>query len=846
MPLKHFKSIRYTAGGPRPPFRRPKGRSWRLPSISWGWLPQVLALGAVAAGAGALILVLAFVWYSRNLPDPSNLTRRATLGSTKFYDRTGKTVLYEIAGDQKRTPIAFEDIPAHLKNATLVAEDRDFYSHRGFDLRGIARAILTNIFSDQQVGGSTITQQLVKNTIVGGEKTYSRKIKEVILSYRIEQQFTKDDILELYLNAIPYGGNAYGIEAAAEKYFNKRAKDLTLAEAAVLASLPKSPTSLSPYGPNKDRLIDRQQYILNDMERLGYASKEDVESAKGATLAFVPLRESIQAPHFVFYVRERLSETYGESVVDTGGLSIVTTLDLYKQKIAEEEVLAGATKNEEKYGGKNAALVALDPKTGQILSMVGSRDYFDETTDGNVNVALRPRQPGSSMKPIVYAAAFAKGFTPDAIIYDVLTTFKTDTKDYQPNNYDGKERGPVTVRQALAGSLNIPAVKLLYLTGIEGAIELAEKMGYTTLSDRSRYGLSLVLGGGEVKLLEHVAAYQALAREGVYHEPTAILRVEDATGKVLESYHDRPVQVLSGNVARMVTSILSDNAARAYVFGSDSPLQLGSRPVAAKTGTTNDWRDGWTLGYTPSLVVGVWVGNNDGSAMARGADGSLVAAPIWNGFLKRVLGDTPSESFRAPDDVPITNPALQGKIPATTTVVIDTVSGKRATEFTPPEYREERTYPEVHSELHYIDRANPSGPPPTDPSTDPNYATWEEAVQRWAAAAGKENPTIAAPSDYDDVHTLENQPTLLVTAPIANDTIRGGSVEVTAVASAKRGVASIRFFFDGALLGEHTVSGTYRFPIPAGVAAGFHLLRVEVRDDVGNKKVTERTINYIP
>lgn len=851
MPLKNFRTIAYTPSGQRPVNRR--GSSYRPPTrprrpgrFDWrAFLPKVIAIGAVVAGVGLLTVVILFAWYSRNLPDPTNITRRASAGSTRIYDRTGQTVLYEIHGDEKRTPIKLADMPEYLKQATLVAEDRDFYKHQGFDLRGIARAAITDIIQGgAYAGGSTITQQLVKNTITGGQKSLKRKVQELILSYRIEQTMSKDQILELYLNSIPYGSTAYGIEAAANHYFRKSAKDLTPAEAAVLAAVAKAPTAFSPYGNNKDRLIIRQQYILDQMGVLGYMKTEDVEKAKKETLNFSPIRSGILAPHFVFYVREQLTEKYGERYVEEGGLKIITTLDLYKQKIAEEEVAAGAERNEQRYNGTNAALVAMDPKNGQILAMVGSRNYFDMERDGNVNVAVRQRQPGSSFKPIAYAAAFAKGFTPDAILYDVLTTFKNNGTDYRPVNYDGSERGPLTIRQALAGSLNIPAVKILYLTGIDYVLDTAEKLGYGTLRDRSRFGLSLVLGGGEVRLLDHVAAFQAFAREGVYNPPASILRVEDAEGTVLEEYKDQSYSALPSNVARLTTSILTDNAARTFVFGANSPLQLGDRPVGAKTGTTNDWKDGWTMGFTPSLVTGVWAGNNSGAAMSRGADGVLVAAPIWNAFMKRVLGDTPVEQFRAPDEVPLTNPALQGKTPNDEVVVIDKITGKRATDLTPPEYREERRYPGAHSELYYIDRANPSGPAPARPENDPNFANWEAAVVAWIQKHG--GGTATPPTEYDDVHTEANMPEMVVTSPVANDTVRGTKLSVTVVASAPRGVKTITIFLDGNVIAAETASGSYLVDIPSGTSAGFHVLRIEVADDVGNKKSVERNFNYIP
>lgn len=845
MPLSHLKKITYRPGNNYTPRRAPTLSPSRRQRQKRRWLGRLVTAGVLTLAGGVLFGFAAFAWYARNLPDPSHLSQRTANESTKIYDRTGQTLLYEIAGDQKSTAVKLADLPIYVKQATLVAEDRDFYSHRGFDLRGIARAVFVDILRGGKVqGGSTITQQLVKNTIVGGEKSISRKMKELILSYRIEQQFSKDEILEMYFNTIPYGSTAYGIEAASNLYFKKSSKDLTIAEATILAALPKAPSYLSPYGSHRDELIGRQQYIISEMNELGFLTIDEAERAKKEELTFTPIHDQIIAPHFVFYIREILSERYGERLIETGGLKITTTLDLYKQKIAEEEVAAGAAKNEERYQAKNAALVALDPKTGQILAMVGSRDYFDEKYDGNVNVTLRPRQPGSSFKPIVYAAAFLKGYTPDTGLYDVVTTFKTDTKDYTPHNYDGKEHGFVTMRQALAGSLNIPAVKTIYLTGIDNVLNLAQTLGYSTLNDRSRFGLSLVLGGGEVTLLEHSAAYQAFAREGAYHETAAILRVEDSHGQVLESYEESARQALPSNTARQVTSILTDNNARSYIFGSMSPLQMGDRPVGAKTGTTNDWHDGWTIGFTPSLVAGVWVGNNNNAAMARGADGVLVAAPIWNRFMTRVLGDTPKESFRAPDPVNTDKPILRGELAQTETVIIDRASGKLATNLTPPTFREERTYRVLHSILQYINKDDPLGPQPEDPTLDPNYQNWEEGIKNWAKKTDIETGEIP-PRESDDVHTEANKPALAVVTPNERETIRGQTMNTTAVASAPRGLKGIRYFLDGTLVGTVENSGVFTINL-AGVSTGFHTLRVEAFDDVENTTSIERLFNYIP
>ncbi|RLC39057.1 penicillin-binding protein, partial [Candidatus Falkowbacteria bacterium] len=559
--------------------------------------------------AGILVGLIFYAWLLRDIADISKLTDRQLVESTKIFDRTGEELLYEIHGDIKRTEVKLNEIPDYIKWATIAMEDKNFYKHKGISLWAIFRGVVVEtIRSGRAQGGSTLTQQFVKNAILTPERKIVRKFKEWILSYRIEKQFTKDEILEMYLNEIPYGSTSYGVEAASERYFGKNIQDISLAEAALLAALPQAPSRYSPYGPNRDLLIGRQQYILDLMVEQDYITQEDADVAKAYEFEFKPPETNIKAPHFVMYVKEILSEKYGEKMIEQGGLKIYTTLDLYKQEIAEEVIREQAEKNEKNYEATNAALVSIDPKTGQILAMVGSRDYFDDEIDGQVNITTSKRQPGSSLKPVVYATAFMKGYTPDTILYDVVTNFSNnETEPYEPHNYDDQEHGPVTVRKALAGSLNIPAVKAIYLAGVDSVLDVTGALGYTTLNDRDRFGLSLVLGGGEVKLLEHTNAYGAFAREGILYPISAILKIEDKEGKLLEEFKAEEKKALDPKIARLINNILSDNGARAYAFGASNWLTLGSRPVAAKTGTTNDYRDAWTIGYTPSIVTGVWV-----------------------------------------------------------------------------------------------------------------------------------------------------------------------------------------------------------------------------------------------
>ena len=798
-----------------------------------------------------LIMALVFVifsgfyllWVSRDLPNPNKLIDRDIAESTKIYDRTGENMLYEIAGDQKRTIVKLEEIPEYVKWATITAEDRSFYEHHGFNLLAIARSVLLNPLMGKRIaGGSTLTQQLVKNAILTDERKISRKIREFVLAYRIEKKFSKDEILQMYLNEIPYGSTAYGIEAAARRYFGISAKDLNLAQAATLAAMPKAPTYYSPYGSHKEDLIARQEYILNEMKKLGRIKDNELKEALADNLNFKEPNTDITAPHFVMYVKELLSEKYGDQVIEREGFKIYTTLDLDKQKIAEEVLQKQAEINEKSYAASNAALVSLDPKTGQILAMVGSRDYFNDDIDGQVNVTTRPRQPGSSLKPLVYAMAFAKGYTPDAILYDVVTNFAATGKAYEPHNYDDKEHGPITMRQALAGSLNIPAVKALYLAGVENVVAQAKQMGYTTLTDPNRYGLSLVLGGGEVKLLEHTAGYGVFAREGEYHPPVAILKIEDKNGKILEEYKEDKSAVMPVKLTRLINNILSDNAARAYIFGAQNWLTLKDRPVAAKTGTTNDYKDAWTIGYTPSLVTGVWVGNNKNTEMKRGADGSKIAAPIWNGYMQRALAGTPVETFNQPEKEITGKSILDGASGGKITIKIDKASGLLATDQTPPEMIEEKQYQLPHDILYYCKKNDPRGAEPKPEERDVQFQIWEDAVKKWAE---REKIILdEVPTEYDNVHKPENIPQVTINSPQDTATVVGKILSVEISASAPLGIGRAEYYADDRLIG---LIAAYPFNLATEINFlnnGSHKLTVKVCDTKENCWRGTRQFNY--
>lgn len=811
------------------------------------WL-KFLFLTLLASGLFCGLLFIGLLaWVSKDLPNPDGVLKREVTVSTKIYDRTGETVLYDIHGNIKRTLISFDEVPEHVKQAVLSAEDRNFYKHKGFSIFGIARSAIKNILTGSRVGGSTLTQQFVKNAILTNEKTYTRKIKELLLSYQIEKRFSKDEIFSMYLNEIPYGSVIYGIEAASQSFFGKPAKDLKLAEGAILAAIPQLPTYYSPYGNNKDKLLIRQRYILDSMAELGYITKDQAESAKNEKITFKPLNENIIAPHFVMYIKELLSNKYGETFINQEGLKVYTTIDLEKQKIAEEAIKNGMDDNSAKYDFNNASLVSIDPKTGQILAMVGSSDFFNDEIDGQVNVTISPRQPGSSFKPIVYLASFIKGFTPNTIIYDTLTNFdNSGTKEYKPRNYNLSESGPVSLRKALAGSLNIPAVKLTYLTGIDNILKLAESMGYSTLKDKDRFGLSIVLGGAEVKLLEHVSAYAILANEGVRHQTSAILKIEDKRGKVIEEYKDKSEKIIETEPIRQLTDILSDDEARSYVFGRGSKLTLSGRPVATKTGTTNNYHDAWTVGYTPSLVCGVWVGNTDNKAMKPGADGSIVAAPIWNYYMNEALKNTPVEGFNKPEEVITGKPILDGEIPSGgEEIKIDSMSGKLATQYTPEATIRTIKTGVFHDILHFVNKDDPRGSEPENPSEDPQYQNWESGVTAWAEKNGLIDQIISPPTEYDDIHLPEDQPQLSIISPQNNEVIKNNELNIQINGNSRRGIQKTHYYIDNNLItsfDSFTQNNTINL---TGQENGYHTLKVSVSDDLKNTTSQSIEINIL-
>lgn len=601
-------------------------------------------------------MVFLFAWFSRDLPDPNKVVRRDGY-STKILDRNGNT-LYDLYTDYNRVPVTFEQIPPIMREATIAIEDKEFYTHQGFSTTGYIRGFLRIFTTGRAEGGSTLTQQLVKNVLLTSDRTLTRKLKELVLSIQLEKKFSKDQILQMYLNEAPYGGTAIGVAAASERYFGKEPTDLSLTQAAILAGMPQAPSRYSPYGSDKKAYVPRATAVLRRMREDGYITKDE-ESASLKELPNVEFRDqsiAIKAPHFVFYVKDQLVDLLGEAVVEQGGYTVTTTLDSELQDFAQTAVKDEIDKLTNVHVTNGAAMV-INPQNGEILSMVGSKDYFANDYDGKVNVVMSMRQPGSAIKPVTYATAFAKGYAPSSMLLDVPTKFPgaTEADKYEPKNYDGKFHGPVQLRYALSSSLNIPAVKLLSLVGLKDMLSTAYDMGFDSLAptteNMKRFGLSVTLGGGEVKLYDLVRSYSAFANGGERVEAVSILKVEKDGKKIYEAKEPKKHRVLTEEVAYLVNSVLSDNNARLLTFGANSFLNMNGRAIAVKTGTTNDKRDNWTIGWSTKAVVGVWVGNNDNTPMKEVASGVTGASPIWRKIILKAWEKYKGDDFAMPSGV---------------------------------------------------------------------------------------------------------------------------------------------------------------------------------------------------
>ncbi|MEI8338131.1 MAG: PBP1A family penicillin-binding protein [bacterium] len=773
-----------------------------------------------------LIGGIGVLWISSlQLPDLATFNQQIRTQSTKVFDKTGQTLLYDFGNSSRLTFLSINEISPNIKNTTISIEDSSFYSHGGIKVTSLVRAFLADIFSGHfSQGGSTLTQQVIKNALLTQDKTIARKIKEIVLAIKLEQIMPKDKILELYLNQTPYGGTIYGAEEASQQFFGKSAADVDVAEAAYIAALPQAPTYYSPYGKNKAALDQRKNLVLQKMKDNGYITDVEYQKAKNEKVVFSDsLSGGIKAPHFVMYIRNYIEEKYGDTILASGGLKITTTLDYDMQKKAEAVAKKYATDDAVKYNATNAAFVAIDNATGQILSMVGSRDYFDKAIDGNFNVTTASRQPGSSFKPIMYVTAFGKGYTPSTVLFDTPTQFSTnsdctanntssDNGCYSPGNYDGKFRGPITIRSALGQSINIPAVKMLYLTGIPDVLTTAKSLGITTLTDTKNYGLSLVLGGGSVNLLEMTGAYSVFANEGIKHPVTGILKIEDKAGNILEQWQDNPTQVLPKQSVLELTDILSDNNARLPEFSPTNTLYFPGRTnVAAKTGTTNDYKDMWVIGYTPAITVGAWMGNNDNSPIAKQVAGSITG-PMWHEFMNEILPSLPNDQFEKPDQVDISNQKtlLNGKYQG--------LDGS------------------IHSELYWINKSDPTGSSPSNPSNDPQFSRWEYSVLTWFQNGG--SVSFKAP-----VNTGGGNIIISITSPI-NNYSTSATEKINASISFTANLQKADYFLNGSYIGT---ADTYPYSIsfiPEGVGAvvGQNTLKVVATDS--NKNTGESSVVF--
>jgi len=870
----------------------------------------IIAIGTSIILLGTVAITGLVGIISITLPDVSDLESLSAAQSTEIFDREGN-LLYTVHGEENREYVPLKEIARTAVDGTIAIEDDGFWEHSGFDVPGLIKAGLYEVFGfGVQRGGSTITQQYIKNTFLSPERSYVRKLKELILSLRLEREYDKEKIIELYLNRIPYGNNAYGIQKASEIYFNKSAKDLSLGESAILAALPQAPSRYNPFGNNKYShllkeftaeelflrkvkseadlkieeyirgcigqyitLVDgsrfyiqgRSDLVLLRMEKLGYITTEERQKAvtEIQKITFNNYRETIEHPHFVLYIKQMLEDKYGKDVVETGGLKVYTTLDPELQTYAEEITASKGTYNESTYGSNNAAALTIDAKTGEILAMVGSRDYYNEDIDGNVNVVMRARQPGSSFKPIVYAQAFYNSYSPASVIYDVPTKFGAD----EPQNYDGKFLGQISIRKALGQSRNIPAIKAYFLAGGQDyIIDLATKMGITTLTKEHSYGYPLALGAGEVTLMEMVGAYAAFANNGLKPDIVSILKIENANGDVIEEHKEKiPEEVLDPQIAYLITSILSDDSVKI-----GSLLILDGHTVAAKTGTSTKENkkeaggtvypsDGWVIGYTPSIVTGVWIGNTDGSQMKMNADGYTTAGPIFKAIMAKALAGTQNEPFVEPDGIQhVQISTTSGLLPGPNTppqfikeeifanfavpteidnsfqkIQIDKVSGKLATAYTPKEAVET---------VLFINH-KPIAP----------YEKWAIAIIDWYTqhpenAIPEELAGIASdlkisfgipPTEEDDIHTadtLASEPVITITSPVANSQIeKNTTISVDIDYTCANGVKQVEYYIDDQL--KYTTNtapylGSLKLPKYFATDSR-HLITAKIIDNLG-------------
>lgn len=823
----------------------------KIKTATWATIAVVAFIALVIGMLGVGIL---FAWYAKDLPRPDKVRRTDGL-STVILDRNGET-LYDIYQDQNRLPVKYEDIPNYLKLGTIAVEDKDFYKHQGFSIAGITRGALACVVLHRCQGGSTLTQQLVKNVLLTNERSLPRKIKEAILSIQIERKYKKDDILLMYLNEAPYGGTAVGVESASQYYFNKQVKGLGLVESAILAGLPQSPSQYSPFSGVPKAYVWRTEQVLRRMREDGYITPIQEADAKKQleTIKFAEESDSLKAPHFIAYIKEQLVEKFGAVKVEGGGLRVTTTLDWKLQEKSQSIVKEEVTKAKN-LKVSNGAAVVLDPKTGEILAMVGSKDYSATDSSGfKFNVVTQGlRQPGSTIKPITYAAALKKGYTAASLLMDVDTKYPSgDPKkpEYNPKNYNGKFMGPVTLRYALGNSINTVAVKLSALVGVKDVLRLAYDMGLPSLEptdeNLKRIGLSLTLGGGEVTLLHLTSAFGVFATEGKRIDPVSIVKVEDTKGAVLYQYKAPPLRsVMADDIAYLINDMLSDNDARKEVFGPKSYLVIPGKSVGVKTGTTDDKRDNWTIGYSPSVVVGAWVGNNDNSPMSQTlASGITGAAPIWNRIIQEALKGKSDEPFVRPDSI------LE--------MDIDAISGGQPVEGSPtrkerfirgteptnasPIYQNIKISRKENNKLANSVEINKGEYDlkkfivftESDPVSGDNKNRWQEGIDAWIASQGdsKYHPPKETYSGGEEINIAFREPD-------ERAQVNSNDVSFKIEASSMHSISKVELYVDGTKVKERSDA---KFTETLNIPNGSHVIRAKVTDDTGKIADAERHI----
>jgi len=821
----------------------------RKRKFSWSKFFPRFTLGLfVFLVIGTVLIGVVLAIFSYDLPSPDKIVRQEGF-ATKIYDRNNK-LIYDVFKKEKRTPVTFDKIPLYLKQATIAIEDKDFYKHQGFDVKGWMRIFYYLVSRRRLIGGSTLTQQLIKNVLLTKERTITRKIREFILALQIESKYKKDEILLMYLNETSYGGNSSGVEEAAEMFFGKTVSDLNLVESAIISGLAQNPPYYSPLGHEPKAYIARTTEVLRRMHEDNYITVEQEKEAVALLpeVKFNKTEGTLKAPHFVMYVKKLLEDKYGTDMVEQGGLRVWTTLDLdFQEKM--QATLSAEIAKVEKVHITNGAAVVMDPQNGQILAMIGSKNYDDPNYDGKVNVTTSLRQPGSAIKPVTYLTALQQGYTLSTLLMDVKTPFPNgDKPDYIPENYDNKDHGPVQVRYALGNSFNISAVKMLAMVGVKPMMKTAFEMGLSTLEptedNLKRVGLSVTLGGGEVRLVDLVSAYSAFANGGLKVKPTVFLKITDKDGNLLQEDFAKPLKrVMTAEDAFLISNTLSDNKARLITFSENNLLAIPNRQVAVKTGTTNDKRDNWTIGWTPQIMVGVWVGNNDNSAMLQLASGVSGAAPIWRKIIMDYLKDKPKLDFITPENIitsdvdvisgykahdsfPLrteffkrgTDP--QGDDPVHTKMKVCKSSGKIATiiDVARGDF-EEKEYFEFKEEN------------PTAGESQSNR--WQEAILKWVASQSDskyrpptefcetQNPIEVRISDPQDHSQLGSKFTIKIEPIALNDIIK------------------IEIYVDGNLKETLTTSP---FERDLSLTDGTHTLKAKAYDSKGNANEKEAKI----